>query len=692
MTDIGPPFGIELSAGNSHGPRPRRAGLHTALLPTPLSDPNIGQLPPAVKMRLSEKKLFPIQPQISILYMVTDLVAERCRNRKEIVMRYALAPLHRLIPALVLLAVAVSADNVNTGGQVGIVRTLSARTLGMTGLNGGAALKYDRDWHFVSSAAGNSSVTCNGKSAQRESPHLFSGNLFATYGVASILDIGLNLPLYYDITGWERDRAGVGDLEITAKLAFPPTRERPLFAQAIFCRLILPTGSDDRGYFPRHEYHLESELDGGDHPFTAGAFMVNPMLVWSVHLDNAFEKFPVQLHGNIGAVVASDKSNSILTGAVGLEFTPISLLTVFAEVSGEARVSNYADSWSVRHFENDPLVFTPGARVTLPIGLYVTLAGDIGLSSDEDRYRTSWDRSGCTYATSPAPTYGVQLTVGWSGLLREPDTDGDGIADKRDKCPKVAEDFDAFEDDDGCPDLDDDGDGLPDALDKCPREAAACDGCPVRDKDGDGLTDDEDKCPEQPEDMDGHEDQDGCPDPDNDGDGVEDKADKCVDTPEDVDGHEDDDGCPDVDNDGDGVADEWDKCPNVRGAADNDGCPKTKEIQRGALILRGVNFETGKAVLTPNSYRLLDDVYASLAEWTEVKLEIQGHTDSQGSNEVNQRLSQRRAEAVRDYLIGKGIDPSRLRAVGYGEVRPIADNTTAAGRAKNRRVELHRID
>lgn len=601
-------------------------------------------------------------------------------------MRSIAEGMRRLLVALALVACSAAADNINTGGQTGIVRALSARTLGMTGLNGGAALKYDRDYDYVSS------VTRNGTAVDRESPHLFSGNVFVTYGLAPFCDFGLNLPLYYDITGWDRDRAGVGDLEVAAKLAFPPTPERPVFTQALYCRLIIPTGSDDRGYFPRHEYHIESDTDGGDHPFSAGAFLVNPVLVWSVHLDRVLRKLPLRIHGNIGAVVTKTKAHSVLTGALGIEYEPISLLTIFAEVSGEARVTHYTDSWSIRHFENDPLLITPGARLVLPFGLYVTLAGDIGLSCGEQHYRTDWERDGYVYSTAPAPTYGVQLTVGWSGLLREPDTDEDGIVDKRDACPKVAEDYDAFEDADGCPDTDDDGDGLPDTVDKCPREPAPCDGCPVRDKDGDGLPDKEDKCPDQPEDHDGHEDLDGCPDMDNDADGVPDEVDRCADNPEDIDGFEDNDGCPDMDNDGDGVADEWDKCRDVPGATDNGGCPKTKEIKRGALILRGVNFEVGKAVLTPNSYRLLDDVHASLAEWKEVKLEIQGHTDSQGRDETNLRLSQQRAEAVVEYLVGKGVEPSRLRAVGYGEVRPIADNTTAAGRARNRRVEMHRID
>ena len=143
---------------------------------------------------------------------------------------------------------------------------------------------------------------------------------------------------------------------------------------------------------------------------------------------------------------------------------------------------------------------------------------------------------------------------------------------------------------------------------------------------------------------------------------------------------------------GDGIADADDKCPDLKGVPDNNGCPKTEEIKRGRLVLEGVNFQSGKSVLTTASYAILDRVYESLAEWENVKLEIRGHTDNIGSEEVNQRISQARADAVMQYLVKRGIHPSRLQAVGFGETSPIADNQTAEGRAINRRVEMKRID
>jgi outer membrane protein OmpA-like peptidoglycan-associated protein len=116
------------------------------------------------------------------------------------------------------------------------------------------------------------------------------------------------------------------------------------------------------------------------------------------------------------------------------------------------------------------------------------------------------------------------------------------------------------------------------------------------------------------------------------------------------------------------------------------------EIPRGRLVLTGVQFETGRAVLTPGSFPALDKVAASLKEWTEVRVEIQGHTDSRGDSLVNKQLSQVRAEAVRIYLIQQGVAPDRLTALGLGEEQPIETNNTAAGRQKNRRVEMKRTD
>jgi len=292
------------------------------------------------------------------------------------------------------------------------------------------------------------------------------------------------------------------------------------------------------------------------------------------------------------------------------------------------------------------------------------------------------------------------------GIVFEPnigDRDGDGIKDDIDKCPDDPEDFDGFEDEDGCPDPDNDRDGIPDVDDKCPDIPEDKDGiddedgCPegeTNDRDGDGIPDNVDKCPDQPEDRDGFEDEDGCPDPDNDGDGILDNVDLCPNDPEDKDGFEDEDGCPDPDNDHDRIPDKDDKCPNepetYNGFEDEDGCPDRGRVvvtETSIEILDVIYFEYDKAVILPKSYPILDAIAATLQGNPSIQLiEIQGHTDERGDDAYNLDLSDRRAKAVMKYLVDKGVDAKRLTAQGYGETQPLDRRHVEAAWAKNRRV------
>ena len=212
------------------------------------------------------------------------------------------------------------------------------------------------------------------------------------------------------------------------------------------------------------------------------------------------------------------------------------------------------------------------------------------------------------------------------------------------------------------------------------------------DRDNDGIVDSRDVCPDLAEDQDGFQDDDGCPDFDNDNDGIQDGKDKCPSEPEDKDGFEDSDGCPDTDNDKDGVPDARDNCPDVAGDPNKNGCPfKAPAKLEDNFILDGVNFRTGSAELTEDSYTKLDDVYEQLAKYSDRKYEIAGHTDNTASDKINIKLSLDRANAVREYLINRGVEGGRLVGKGYGSSRPKADNKTAAGRSINRRIEFYRI-
>ncbi len=320
------------------------------------------------------------------------------------------------------------------------------------------------------------------------------------------------------------------------------------------------------------------------------------------------------------------------------------------------------------------------------------------------------------------------------------DSDHDGVPDSIDKCPNTP--LGAHVDATGCP-IDSDGDGVPDGIDQCPNtpKGATVDakGCPV-DSDGDGVPDGIDQCPNTP--AGATVDEKGCP-IDSDGDGVPDGIDKCPNTPKGA--VVDANGCP-LDSDLDGVPDGIDKCPNTPPGTkvDATGCPLPVEAvaptpapiptpapaaeavprkcppappgsqvdangcmilfqpeaarppapgapPRPTLILTGVNFETGRSVLTRDSYLVLDAVAASLVANPEIRIEVAGYTDSTGRKFINMRLSQARAAAVRFYLARKGVQPARMVAKGYGATGYIAPNSTAAGRAQNRRVELHKL-
>lgn len=299
----------------------------------------------------------------------------------------------------------------------------------------------------------------------------------------------------------------------------------------------------------------------------------------------------------------------------------------------------------------------------------------------------------------------IKAILGWTWGLGAPpkDSDGDGVYDKKDKCPGTP--HGAIVDATGCP-SDADGDGVYDGIDQCPDTPKGwpvdARGCPL-DTDGDGVADGKDTCPGTPKGCTVNAT--GCP-VDEDGDGVCDGLDRCANTPKGcrVDEH----GCP-SDGDGDGVCDGIDQCPDTPkgNPVDAKGCTPPPpapppppppsatvfipEVHK-ELVLDRVFFETNSAKLKPESAQTLDKVAASLKDFPNVKIEVAGHTDSVGSDAYNLKLSDARAKSVMDYLISKGVDRAMLISKGYGESEPIADNKTAAGRAKNRRVGLRRAE
>jgi outer membrane protein OmpA-like peptidoglycan-associated protein len=336
-----------------------------------------------------------------------------------------------------------------------------------------------------------------------------------------------------------------------------------------------------------------------------------------------------------------------------------------------------------------PLEAIGGIKLYLARNSFLTIGGGIGLPPRSD--------------DAGNPDFRAFL-----GIVFEPnigDRDGDGLKDDVDQCPDDPEDFDGFEDEDGCPEPDNDRDGILDEDDQCPNDPEDKDGfededgCPEGnkfDRDGDGILDDDDQCPDDPEDKDDFEDADGCPDIDNDQDGILDVDDLCPNDPEDKDGWEDEDGCPDPDNDKDRILDVDDSCPNepetYNGVDDEDGCPDRGRVvvtDTKIEILDKIYFEYDKAVIKKESYPILDAIVATMNGNPDIQLiEIQGHTDNRGSDAYNLDLSDRRAASVRTYIADHGIDADRLTSQGYGETQPLENKNNEQAWAKNRRVEF----
>ena len=307
------------------------------------------------------------------------------------------------------------------------------------------------------------------------------------------------------------------------------------------------------------------------------------------------------------------------------------------------------------------------------LGLNYWLTDNVGLNL-QTVYKHTFDHT----LLIPHFQHALGLVIKFGGK----DTDQDGIYDKQDACPEV-KGLAAFK---GCPDTD--GDGIKDSEDGCPNEAgtAAMNGCPDTDKDG--IADKNDACPK----VKGTKANNGCPDTDNDG--VVDSKDKC---PK-VKGPKANKGCPWPDTDGDGILDKDDKCPKVAGIKAEQGCPAkvvalTEEDKaRLNAYAKTIYFNSSKESFKSGVSAKLDAIYDIMKEYSDSNFTIDGHTDSQGGESLNQNLSERRANAVRAYLIGKGLNASRLSSQGYGENSPIETNKTRAGRAANRRVEIKLVN
>ena len=401
-------------------------------------------------------------------------------------------------------------------------------------------------------------------------------------------------------------------------------------------------------------------------------------------------------------------SGTLLGGSASLVFNAGSDRNLFYVMGGYSRL-NFEGSSS--GFTDNAIHGAIGDRIFIAPG--IALRGEVrGIYAPQTGFNGSSEWAGHVVAS-----FGMSFFA----FGQQPsDLDGDAITDKRDKCaatptgatvdptgcPSDADRDGSFNGLDSCPNtptgaqvdrtgcpLDGDRDKVADGVDQCPgtpgNAAVDARGCPS-DADSDRVPDGVDQCPNTM--LDATVDASGCP-LDADRDGVPDGVDYCPSTP--IGAEVDKTGCErSKDSDGDGVTDTRDRCPGTAASmrVDASGCPILFMTERAAVVLRGVTFETGRATLRADSYTVLDMVAASLLANPEVSVEVGGHTDNTGAATTNTRLSQARADAVRSYLATKGVSPQRMTAKGYGSARPAAPNSTASGRAQNRRVELRRVN
>jgi OmpA-OmpF porin, OOP family len=516
----------------------------------------------------------------------------------------------------------------------------------------------------------------------------FQGSVTGSYGIANMLVVGLSIPINIMIGDPATGIGPAGALYNTGQL---DSQKLQSVIPHVKWRLLRPTGPLGLSFLVQAGVPIGGgERDLGADPgfwywprillerrFSEGRFKIGVDAGYRGHTGAN----PTFAEGQLaeGALTYGD----LLTYGVGFSYRALPRLDLVLENYGSYLLAT-ADSRQKLSSE-----FLAGAKIFIEENSFLMASGGS---------RTP------LFTGFEAADVRVML-----GFMYEPtvgDRDGDGYRDDVDQCPDDPEDFDKFQDADGCPEPDNDNDGILDKDDSCPNVPEDFDGnedkdgCPEGekrgDRDGDGIYDDVDKCPDVPEDKDGFEDKDGCPEDDNDRDGIPDKKDQCPDDPEDFDRFQDDDGCPEPDNDLDRILDKDDRCPNdpevYNGFQDEDGCPdKGKVIIDGSniIILEKIQFATGSDKILPQSQSIIDAVVGTLKGHPEfLAVEIAGHADERGADDMNLDLTRRRAASVKRALNAKGIGDSRLVSQGYGEYCPLEDASNPAAWEKNRRVEF----
>lgn len=515
---------------------------------------------------------------------------------------------------------------------------------------------------------------------------MFAGQVVGAYGLTRQIQLGVSLPLVFAINGegvspgtggmapGGLQATGLGDLRLQAKGRIYGTES---IRAAWFGGVTLPTSFGAGGH----------DFLGDDLPSARGGI--------AAHFSGPSG---FTLGGSASAIIRKPRKiyaaevGQQLAYGVGASFRAADSLDLIVESFGRTGLT-------ALDLDASPLEVGAGARLRVSKAISVLVGGGAGvvkgIGSPGLRMVASvgyapdlrdTDRDGLSNMDDACPLLPEDFdNFEDSDGCPDNDNDGDRREDAIDKCPNDKEDLDGFEDEDGCPDPDNDGDGILDADDRCPVHAEDGkppwdkDGCPAerRDSDDDGVNDALDRCPEDYEDLDEFEDWDGCPDEDNDNDGILDEDDQCALCPEDKDGFEDEDGCPDIDNDGDGILDQADQCPDepevINGISDGDGCPdrgaSVAELDGNRLRLNvELRFRRGRL----RNRRAVRQIAAVMkAHRNVVRWRIVAAAPRRGSDERTRARSQDQAEAVKSELVRSGIDADRLEALGAVSDTPI---------------------